>query len=577
MSNRRRIALAGALALATTVSLSATSPAGAEPAAPAEITPAGESLAWAPCTEDLQAGPAGTVECATLGVPLDYDDPASRSIAVAVSRLRSTAPAQDRLGPLMVNFGGPGGTGLEAPAFFAQLLPADLLARYDVIGFDPRGVGASEPLLSCNTDAFADGFPSYEPTVGLDESPGPNEELYVREYEDLAGDCAEASGADLEFLRSVNVVRDMESIRSALDAPTLNFVGFSYGTYLGQLYSTQYPRSTGRFVLDANVDSAMTGYQNLRDRAVGADAARREFFAWIADNNDTYGIGEDAAGVEQAYLEIERTLAVAPGEVVGPTEFVDVISFATYAQFLWTLSADVFAAAARGDFGPLEALYAPDPTADPVEADRSLALFFGVECTDYPWPDDYATFRTDATSTAAVAPLSAWSYYLNFLPCRTWPFPGPLAPVDGSVAPPILLASTAVDPTTPLINSLNVRLAFPRSALIVDTGTTGHTASFGGNDCVDAPVFEFLRSGTLPPRIAGVSVDLSCSGLPLPVPEEVTGPLAAAMLRELLGSSGRSNLGDWMDRAADLPAAERRALMVKALRLRVVAGARPAR
>ncbi|MGQ0631314.1 MAG: alpha/beta fold hydrolase [Sporichthyaceae bacterium] len=576
MSNRRRIALAGALALAATVSLSATSPAGAEPAVPAEITPAGDDMSWAPCTEELQAGPAGVVECAVLAVPLDYDDPESRSITVAVSRLRATAPAAQRLGPLMVNFGGPGGTGLEAPAFFAQLLPADLLARYDIIGFDPRGVGASEPLLACTTDAFAGGFPSYEPTTGPDEPPGPNEELYVREYEELASDCAEASGADLQFLRSVNVVRDMESIRSALDAPTLNFVGFSYGTYLGQLYSTQYPTRTGRFVLDANVDSAVTGYQNLRDRAIGADAARREFFAWIADNNDTYGIADDPAGVEQAYLEIERELAAAPGELVGPTEFVDVIFFATYAQFLWPMSAEVFAAAARGDFGPLEALFAPDPTA-PADNGGALALFFGVECTDYPWPDDYATFRADATSTATVAPLSAWGYYLNFLPCRTWPFPGQLASVDGSVAPPILLASTALDPTTPLINSLNVRLAFPRAALIVDTDTTGHTASFGGNDCVDARVFEFLRSGTLPPRIAGVSVDLSCSGLPLPVPEEAPDALAATMLRELLGSDGRSSLGDWMDRAAELPQSDRRALMTQALRLRVITGARPAR
>ncbi|MGQ0623369.1 MAG: alpha/beta fold hydrolase [Sporichthyaceae bacterium] len=576
MSNRRRTALAGAIALATSVSLTVSAPAGAEPAAPTEITPAGESLAWTPCADDLQPGGPAVVECATLAVPLDYADPESRQIGVAISRLRATAPAAEQLGALMVNFGGPGGTGLEAPAFFAQLLPEDLLARYDVIGFDPRGVGASEPLLSCNTDAFADGYPSYEPVVGLDSPPGANEAYYVREYEDVAADCARDSGADLAFLRSVNVVRDMDAIRTALSAPALNFVGFSYGTYLGQLYSTQYPARTGRFVLDANVDSAVTGYQNLRDRAVGADAARREFFAWIADNNDTYGIAADAAGVEQAYLEIERKLAAAPTELVGPTEFVDVIFFATYAQFLWTMSADVFAAATRGDFGPLEALYAPDPDA-PVDNGGALALFFGVECTDYPWPDDYASFRTDATATATLAPLSTWGYYLNFLPCRTWPFPGELAAVDGSLAPPLLLTSTAVDPTTPLINSLNVRLAFPRSSLIVDSETTGHTATFAGNECTDTPTFEFLRSGTLPVRLAGAGVDLSCPGLPLPIPETVTDPLAAQMLRELLGSSGRSNLSTWRARTAQLPEAERRALMALALRLRVIAGARPAR
>jgi pimeloyl-ACP methyl ester carboxylesterase len=550
-------------------------------------------VAWRACANPDFAS-AG-IECGDLSVPLDYADPQGRRITVAVSRLEATAPAAERQGPLLVNFGGPGGTGVQAPLIFQALLPAEVLATYDVIGFDPRGLGDSRPALDCKNDPFKvqGHLPDFRPGTGLLEAPSADEDAWRARWRAFSAACAAEDGDLLPFVGSTSVVRDMDSIRAALGADRLNFWGFSYGTYLGQLYATTFPDRTRRFILDGNIDPATVWYEDLFVSARSFEQVSRRLWAWIAEHDDVYDLGSTATTVEAAYYREEGDLRKNPLERIGPTEWNLLLGSALYSQEAWPYVASVFAAQARGDSGPLKQAVLPpegqspeEAAADEQAAANGIAVFDAVFCSDGPWPRNYAQWRADGFANNAVAPFNTWAQIVGDLGCGSWPVRGERATVDGSVAPPLLLAGTTLDPATPFLNSLNVHLRFPNSALLADGGTVGHTATLLGNDCVSNVVFAYLRTGTLPDRQGGRAADVTCPGLPAPEPlaEDVAraqGDDDAAPdlndLRVMLGVDETRRSGPHEASLTAKDPAARRAAARAALRAAIIASHHPGR
>jgi pimeloyl-ACP methyl ester carboxylesterase len=451
-------------------------------------------------------------KCATLDVPMAYARPELGTVTLALSRLRHTAPAKDYKGIMLANPGGPGASGLAlAPILAVFAMPEDIRAAYDWIGFDPRGVGSSTPRLSCDPDYFVGPRPDYD--IGLTPSA---ESEWVARSQGYAADCAAAGGELLNHLRTTDNVRDMNLIRAALGAPKLNFYGFSYGTYLAQVYATKFPRRVGRMVLDANVNPTRVWYDANIDQDYAFEIVIDKFFAWVADHDEVYGLGSTAAEVEAAYYEVRAKLTANPIGPLGPSELTDALLPAGYVQVLWPDEAQALSdLVVRNDATALTDFYL---SFDGPGDDNGYAMYLATVCTDARWKS-YPAFRAENVMVDAQAPFFAWGNFWFNAPCVYWAGRShhPVN-VDGNAAPPLLLIGETLDAATPLPGSFEVRRLFPQSALIEVDGGTTHANSLSGNPCVDDPIFTYLRTGVVPARVAGDGPDVVCPAPPLPEP-----------------------------------------------------------
>jgi len=261
------------------------------------------ALTWGTCPPPLiERDPRQ--QCATLPVPLDYRSPGGRSIDLVVSRIASAKPGMRR-GVLVLNTGGPADIGVDAPSFLAPLMPADLTDRFDLVSFDPRGVGSSAPI-SCH-------FPDVPAEIGqrypdVDGSIDRN----IAFARDLAQRCGRNVGDVLPFITTANTARDLDRIRAALGEPRISYLGYSYGTYLGAVYRTLYPHRADRFVLDSSYDPALTRYQQLRLPSLGAALRLPDFTGWAAARNERYGLGATAAAVQSTFDALTAALDATP-------------------------------------------------------------------------------------------------------------------------------------------------------------------------------------------------------------------------------------------------------------------------
>src|SRR3982750_2150147 len=216
-------------------------------------------VSWGVCT--AASLKSRNAECGFLTVPLDYAHPGGTKIKLAVSRIKHKSTAADYQGVMLTNPGGPGGSGLTL-SVLGDYVPDGVGGDYDWIGFDPRGVGSSVPSLSCDTEYFGYARPYYVPvTRSL-------ERTWLAKAEGYAKACDRAGGALLDHVKTTDTVADMESIRKALGAKQINYYGFSYGTYLGQVYSTLHPNQVRRMVLDGNVDPRRVWYDANLDQDI---------------------------------------------------------------------------------------------------------------------------------------------------------------------------------------------------------------------------------------------------------------------------------------------------------------------
>ncbi|HUR73943.1 MAG TPA: alpha/beta fold hydrolase [Sporichthya sp.] len=481
---------------------------GAAPAARAAST-----IDWVSC-EKLGIGNAGT-ECGYLTVPMSWSDPSGTKIKLAVSRNKSTLPKSKYQGVMLVNPGGPGGSGLSFSGI-KDLLPNGSGAGYDWIGFDPRGVGDSKPAMSCISDYAEGNRPAYVPAK-KSKAPTASEKSWLKRSKKYAKACAAKYGPLLKNMRTVDWVKDMDALRQALGVSQINYLGFSYGTYLGQVYATMYPTRVRRMVLDGNVDPRGVWYQAQLEQDRAFEKVANQFFAWIAKHDSTYKLGTSATAIRAKYLAVVKQLRTHREDGIGANEWTDTFVHAMYAEFLWPDAAHAFASwVLHGDMTSAKAAFrdASDPD------DNTFAVYNAVQCSDTAWPAKYSTWRKDAFKTAKAAPVMTWSNVWFNTACLYWPgTPGKPVTVNGAAAPPILLLNATLDGATPYAGALEVRDRFPKAVLVAEQNATTHAgAVLGGNPCIDKRISDYLLAGKLPARTSGSTADVMCARTAQPEP-----------------------------------------------------------
>ena len=501
---------AGAMAAATLASGGPVSipAAAATPASPPAA--AADHLKWGRC-DDLRLYYSGA-QCATLSVPLSYQRPDGRQIQIAVSRVRHSSGAADYKGAILVNPGGPGGSGLGMSTL-GYSVPHGVGDDYDWIGFDPRGVGASRPALRCIPHYFHLDRPDYRPrTAALRDA-------WKHRTRHYANRCAARHPRLIRHLSTAEVARDMDRIRQALGVDRISFYGFSYGTYLGEVFATLFPQHLGRMVLDSNVDPRRVWYQANLDQDVAFDRNIGIWFSWVAKYHGVYHLGRTRKAVSHRWYDARNALAAHPaGGRLGPAEWSDAFLWAGYYRDTWLSLARQFSDFVHdGKWRPVARFYRNynDPTDD-----NGYAVYLGVQCLDAPWPQHWSRWRTDSRRIAAKAPFLTWANTWFNAPCLYWHAPARTKPVsvDGSGVGGVLLIDETLDAATPFEGSLVTRRLFPHASLIAEPGGMTHADSLSGDNCVDDLIARYLRSGKKPARKDGDQPDYRCAPLPDPVP-----------------------------------------------------------
>ncbi|MGQ4485893.1 alpha/beta hydrolase [Streptomyces sp. SAS_281] len=480
----------------------------AAPAAADATTPRAAPLAWKDC--GTKSSP--TLQCATVRSPLDHDDPAGRQVTLALTRVPHTSKTFQ--GPLLVNPGGPGGSGLSMAPFVAASLPKAVASQYDVIGFDPRGVGRSRPALDC--------LPGYFDPVRPDPVPQSlgGERVNRNRARDFAAACGEKYPDLLPFMDTVSAAKDLDVIRRATGARQLNYFGYSYGTYLGAVYAKLFPERVRRLVLDSNVDPEGVWYEDNLTQDYAFDTRHKAFAAWVAKYDATYRLGGDPAKVEAAWYRMRDAVKKRPaGKKVGAGELDDTFLPGGYYNGYWPVLAEAFAAYVNDkDEKPLVAAFERFGAVD-AEGDNGYAVYTAVQCRDASWPRDWNTWRSDTWRVHAKAPFMAWGNTWYNAPCADWPVE-PLNPVRVSnhALPPVLLFQATDDAATPYEGGVTLHRKLRGSRLVVEQGGGNHGITLSGNACLDRYLTDYLAKGTVP-RAGRGDVDAVCAKTPDPEPE----------------------------------------------------------
>lgn len=503
----RSLAVLAALSLlvagCTADDAQADSPASPEasPTTPAAQTPTlepelaalySQSVTWQPCRGDF--------ECATVQVPLDYSDPSGERLEIALLRSPATSPGR-RVGSLLVNPGGPGGSGVDFATVDTAASPA-LRQVYDIVGFDPRGVGLSSPV-ECVTDAELD-----ETLNEGDATPDTPEEVAeaLDGQQEFVTNCRERAGDLLPHVGTPNVARDLDIIRAALGDERLTYLGTSYGTTIGLEYAREFPTRVGRMVLDAALDPTR-GWPELQlEQTAGLDTSLRRFAEWCVATGCSLG-----TTTQQVLAVVDRVLEATDAEPL-PTEsrpLTQVLAFYGIIAPLYSPPDQGFpvleVALAQADAGDGSTLLTLADLQLRRSADGEFAgntyqgAFTAVNCLDLPHEADVADVQAAIPEFRQASPqmgeLRAWS----LLSCTGWPVasPGLAGPVRAEGAPPIVVLGATEDPITPYAWSVEVAEQL-ESGVLVTFESTGHSAYIKGSACIDAAVDAYLLDGVVP-------------------------------------------------------------------------------
>jgi pimeloyl-ACP methyl ester carboxylesterase len=365
--------------------------------------------------------------------------------------------------------------------------------------------------LVCTKNYQAGVRPHYAPTSKHD----PVIRTWRKRSAGFARACGKAQPALLAHASTADAARDLDELRRALGTRQISYYGFSYGTYLGQVYATLFPTHTRRLVFDGVVDPHGVWYGAEHAQDLAFQTAIQHFFAWVAGHDKVLHLGATEKAVRARNVREQHALDRKPVGVIGGDEWNDVFLDAGYFQSDWPDLAAAWRDWAAGKHERMLRRYR-DNLAD---HDNSYAMYLAVQCADAPWPRDWATWRRDATALAARAPFETWANVWYDAPCLTWPVPGgrPVS-INGAATPSVLLVNSTLDGATPFTGALAVRRLFPHAVLVAQVGSTSHADSLNGNHCVDAAVLAYLRRGTLPPRKLTDGPDVSCKRSPLPAP-----------------------------------------------------------
>jgi pimeloyl-ACP methyl ester carboxylesterase len=470
------------------------------------------SLHWTPCPAE------GTgVECAMLSVPLNYADPSGRHIQLALDMVPATVPASKQQGILLVNPGGPGGDGLPLAAQVAAGLAPSVAAQYDVVGFDPRGVGSSVPELTCDPSFFKGVRPDYVPANAAAIAVLENR---ARTY---AADCEQKFGWLLPYMTTQDVARDLDSIRTAFGVAKVNYYAFSYGTYIGQVYATMFPDRVRRMVLDSTVDPTGVWYQDNDQQDYAFQGRQEAFFAWMAKYNSVFHLGSTQAQVQASWYKARTRLAEHPingsdgKPLIGADEFDDTFLLGGYLDTLWPGLAQALSAYLNhNQTADLLSQYEQNG----AQSENEFAVYNAVQCSDVNWPKNFSYWIQDTENVYKTAPFQAWDNAWFNAACAFWPVKGPATPltIDGKGVPGILMLQGTLDPATPYQGAQNAHKALPSARMVVVEGGGNHGQSMEQppDTCVQNYVNAYLATGALPDKPGPVNA--TCAPVPDPSP-----------------------------------------------------------
>ena len=470
----------------------------------------GQELRWGPCAgfattaTDRAAYQDRQIECARVEVPLDYAQPQGRTITLGVLR-RPASDRSQRIGSLLVNPGGPGASGMSTVASLAPSLgSSELGSRFDLVGFDPRGIAASQPEVRCFTDRERDAD-RLDPDS--DSSPGgvaQNE----REDADYAAKCGTRNGPDmLAHVGTRDVVKDMDVLRSALGDQKLTYLGYSYGTRIGSEYARQFPRNVRAMLLDGAIDPGQNTVEAEVAQGAGFQKAFDAFARWCAER-DGCALGEDPQRAVAVFQHLTRPLVERPVDAGGGRElsYQDAATAAIqalYAQSLWEQLNTGLRELSQGHGQALMQLadtyYGRGPDG---RYSNVTDAFNAIRCVDDQRVTDRAEVLDADQRYRKSAPFLDDGHGPNpaLDPCAFWPVPVTGDPTQPNVPnlPPTLVISTTGDPATPY--DAGVRLAAALHGGLLTFEGTQHTVFLQGNSCVDEAGIRYLVDLKLPPQ-----------------------------------------------------------------------------
>ncbi|MEU4830103.1 alpha/beta hydrolase [Streptosporangium sp. NPDC023615] len=459
---------------------------------------AGASLGWDGCGDGF--------ECARLAVPLDHARPDGERIELSVIRLPVSGR---RIGSLLLNPGGPGGSGVQYARGARTVVSAALRERFDIVGFDPRGVGESAPVR-CLPSAELDDY------IGLDGSPdSPREVTVLAEgSRRFVSGCRARSDRLLPHVGTADVARDMDLLRAAVGDSRLTYLGKSYGTQLGAFYADLFPDRVRALVLDGAVDVSLGPLEVGASQAHGFEIALDSFLRDCLGAGDCPFAGSVAsarakiAGLLRRVDTTPLTNTTGDGRTVTQAWTVLGVIAPLYDRQAWPLLRQALGRALQGDGTPLLRLadWLMDRKENGQYANQTEANL-AVSCVDAPYPGDPAAYAAAAREAEKKAPLFGAYVVWSALPCAYWPVKGEERErIDAPGAPPIMVVGTERDPATPYewSEALASQLS---SGVLVGFDGDGHTAYLSGSACVDRLVDDYLidlavpRDGTRCPKI----------------------------------------------------------------------------
>lgn len=504
-SRPRLTALSATLAMVMLPVLSACSVLGDEPKLPAEPLASGEVDAPAPpdalaayYDQDVDWRRCrGSMECGSLEVPLDYAAPGGERITLSLLRIPATDEAH-RIGALVVNPGGPGGSGVEYAARAEDFFGAEVRAAFDIVGFDPRGVGESTPV-DCLSDDAMDEFLAFDPDP---ESLTEGQEAEAKLAEFGKG-CLELSGDLPRHMSTVEAARDIDLIRAALDQPRLAYFGASYGTLLGATYAELFPERVGRLVLDGAIDPTLDGVETSLVQARGFETALRAYVENCVDEGDCF-LGRSADDGLERIRGLLDALDSQPIAGEGGRELTQGLAVLgiwapLYDQSAWPLLDRALKAGLAGD-GSILLSFADQYVGRGPEGyiDNSTEALYAVNCLDRGDSVPLDEVGSYEDRFVEASPTFGRIFAFGLTACGAWPVEaGEPLTIRGEGAAPILVVGTSRDPATPLAwaEALADQLA---SGVLLRRDGDGHTAYRAGNDCVDDTVERYLVSGEVP-------------------------------------------------------------------------------
>lgn len=469
-----------------------------------------ELLAW-----DADEKWLKSLECTTVKVPLDYTDPEGEDVQLALMRRPAAGDPEDHQGSLVLNPGGPGGSGLDMLAW--ELFTSDIRDAFDLVSFDPRGIGASAPI-TCG-EGLAEGEDSpWEEYLGWDSDPSEMAEDDIIAMDDLSREAAKecAEETDEEFLAhmgTINVARDMDLIRENLDEGELHYVGYSYGTHLGALYAELYPENVGGMVLDGAVD----GEIDLLRMSVEQTEGFQDTWERFVEQCSTCPFDDPESSTEQMIPLAERLdgdpIVINDPQwhdeevVIDGDILIAITTRALYQEWTWPELETSLAALGRGDLyeahyqlsGLYWAFFLYMADEEDEDEENQSAAQVAVECADSEAGADLDAYREAAEAAYEASPLFGTTAVWAMLPCAYWVEPAErLSGFSAPGAPPIVVIGTEGDPATPYEWSRRLADQLDSATLVTHEGSGHGVYGYDLNACVDEVIDTYLLEGVVP-------------------------------------------------------------------------------